>query len=47
VALAAGKDITASGSGQPSILGGDATAISTAASISGTVCQSCTTGTTP
>ncbi|MDB5852666.1 MAG: hypothetical protein JWR22_707 [Herminiimonas sp.] len=47
VALAAGKDITVTGSGQPSILNGDAAAKAAAASISGTVCGGCNTGTTP
>jgi hypothetical protein len=47
VALAAGKDISVTGSGQPSILNGDAAAKAAAASISGTVCGGCNTGTTP
>jgi hypothetical protein len=47
VALAAGKDIAVTGSGQPSILNGDAAAKAAAASISGTVCGGCNAGTTP
>jgi subtilase-type serine protease len=47
VALAAGKDIAVTGSGQPSILNGDAAAKAAAASISGTVCGGCNAPTTP
>jgi len=47
VTLAAGKDIAVTGSSQPSILNGDATAKAAAASISGIVCPICNTATTP